>query len=335
MLRIAIPSDGELYDSTLKFLDDSGLTVKRSSPRRYTGSIKGVDNTSVLFQRAADIPYKVEEGSADIGITGLDRFLELGSDSGDSNVVIEALGFGSCELVIAVPDSWIDVDSMYDLADLAFDFRENGQDLRIATKYPRLVQNHLLTYGINYYSIVQSSGTLEAAPAMGFADIIADISSSGNTIRENRLKTIDGGSILTSQACIIVNERTLREDADAIKSARILLELVEAYVRARNFFRITANVSGDSPEEISKKLATEPNVTGLKGPTISRVYDGESGNWYAVTMVVPRDILIKTVDHIRKIGGGSLTVSQENYVFEQESTSYTVLLNSVSKSSML
>tara|TARA_Y100000590_G_scaffold418260_1_gene518803 strand:+ start:39404 stop:40288 length:885 start_codon:yes stop_codon:yes gene_type:complete len=294
-----------------------------------------VDNTSVLFQRAADIPYKVEEGSADIGITGLDRFLELGSDSGDSNVVIEALGFGSCELVIAVPDSWIDVDSMYDLADLAFDFRENGQDLRIATKYPRLVQNHLLTYGINYYSIVQSSGTLEAAPAMGFADIIADISSSGNTIRENRLKTIDGGSILTSQACIIVNERTLREDADAIKSARILLELVEAYVRARNFFRITANVSGDSPEEISKKLATEPNVTGLKGPTISRVYDGESGNWYAVTMVVPRDILIKTVDHIRKIGGGSLTVSQENYVFEQESTSYTVLLNSVSKSSML
>ena len=182
-----------------------------------------MDNTSVLFQRAADIPYKVDEGSADIGITGLDRFLELGSDSGDSNVVVEALGFGGCELVIAVPDSWIDVDSMYDLADLAFDFRENGQDLRIATKYPRLVQDHLLAYGVNYYSIVQSSGTLEAAPAMGFADIIADISSSGNTIRENRLKTIDDGSILASQACIIVNKRTLHEDTDAMQSARILL----------------------------------------------------------------------------------------------------------------
>ena len=293
-----------------------------------------MDNTSVLFQRAADIPYKVDEGSADIGITGLDRFLELGSDSGDSNVVVEALGVGGCELVIAVPDSWIDVDSMYDLADLAFDFRENGQDLRIATKYPRLVQDHLLAYGVNYYSIVQSSGTLEAAPAMGFADIIADISSSGNTIRENRLKTIDDGSILASQACIIVNKRTLHEDTDAMQSARILLEYVEAYMRARNFFRITANVRGDSPEEIAKKLATEPDVTGLKGPTISRVYDNENSNWYAVTMVVPRDILIKTVDHIRNIGGGSLTVSQEHYVFEEGSTSYAELLNSVSKSSL-
>ena len=293
-----------------------------------------MDNTSVLFQRAADIPYKVGEGSADIGITGLDRFLELGSDSGDSNVVMEALGFGGCELVIAVPDSWIDVDSMYDLADLAFDFRERGQDLRIATKYPRLVQNHLLAYGVNYYSIVQSSGTLEAAPAMGFADIIADISSSGNTIRENRLKTIDGGSILASQACIIVNKRTLHEDTDAMQSARILLEYIEAYMRARNFFSITANVRGDSPEEIAKKLATEPDVTGLKGPTISRVYDNENSNWYAVTMVVPRDILMKTVDHIRNIGGGSLTVSQEHYVFEKDSTSYTGLLNSVSKSSL-
>ena len=293
-----------------------------------------MDNTSVLFQRAADIPYKVDEGSADIGITGLDRFLELGSDSGDTNVVMEALGFGGCELVIAVPDSWIDVDSMYDLADLAFDFRERGQDLRIATKYPRLVQNHLLAYGVNYYSIVQSSGTLEAAPAMGFADIIADISSSGNTIRENRLKTIDGGSILASQACIIVNKRTLHEDTDAMQSARILLEYIEAYMRARNFFSITANVRGDSPEEIAKKLATEPDVTGLKGPTISRVYDNENSNWYAVTMVVPRDILMKTVDHIRNIGGGSLTVSQEHYVFEKDSTSYTGLLNSVSKSSL-
>ena len=223
---------------------------------------------------------------------------------------------------------------MYDLADLAFDFRENGQDLRIATKYPRLVQDHLLAYGVNYYSIVQSSGTLEAAPAMGFADIIADISSSGNTIRENRLKTIDDGSILASQACIIVNKRTLHEDTDAMQSARILLEYVEAYMRARNFFRITANVRGDSPEEIAKKLATEPDVTGLKGPTISRVYDNENSNWYAVTMVVPRDILIKTVDHIRNIGGGSLTVSQEHYVFEEGSTSYAELLNSVSKSSL-
>ena len=309
--------------------------MTRSSPRSYTGNIKGLENTSVLFQRAADIPHKIEEGSADIGITGLDRFLELRSDGGDSKVAIEALGFGNCELVIAVPDSWVDVDSMYDLADVATDFRENGKELRIATKYPRIVQKHLFAHGINYYSMVQSSGTLEAAPSIGFADVIADISSSGTTIRENRLKTIDGGSILTSQACIIVNKKTLNQDVDALKSAKILLEYVEAYIRARNFFSITANIQGSSAEVISKNLAAQPDITGLKGPTISKVYGKDDDIWYAITIVVPRDMLMKAVDHIRNIGGGSVTVSREDYVFESECVSYMGLVESVSRSRLV
>lgn len=329
ILRLAIPSDGELYQSTLTFLSESGLPVQRSSPRSYTGIIKGLPNTTVLFQRTADIPIKVGEGSADIGITGLDRFLELGSEEGDTDVIIQALGFGNCELVMAVPDSWLDVDSIYDLADLSTDFRERGIDLRIATKYPRLVQRHLYVHGVNYFSLIQSSGTLEAAPAMGFADIIADISSSGTTIRENHLKTIEGGSILTSQACIIANKKLLSGNPDSINATRLLLEYVEAYIRARDFYTITANINGSSPEEISENLIKKPEISGIKGPTISRVYSDDNEIWYSVTMVVPRDVLPSAISHIRNIGGGSVTVAKAHYVFEDQCNSYEELINSL------
>ena len=244
ILRLAIPSDGELHESTLGFLRSSGVPIDRPNPRRYTASIPNLRDTSVLFQRTGDIPLKVEEGSADLGITGLDRFLESRAEGGDSFLVKDDLGFGRCELVMAVPDSWMDVTSMNDLADLSIELRERGRDLRVATKYPRLVQRHLYRFGVNYFSLVQSSGTLEAAPAMGFADIIADISSSGTTLRENRLKTIVDGTILKSQACIIGNRRLLAGEESSRLETRGLLEHIEAYLRARDFFSITANIRG-------------------------------------------------------------------------------------------
>ncbi len=195
-LRIAIPSDGALYDPTLTFLRSCGLPVVRGNSRRYTALIPTLPGASVLFQRTSDITLKVEEGSADIGVVGYDRFLEVRREGGAAGVVIDSLGFGGCELVLGVPDSWVDVSSLADLADLSMEFRSQGRDLRIATKFPRLVERFLLKNGVNFFSLVHSSGTLEAAPVMGFADIIADISSSGTTMRENRLKQINGGSIL-------------------------------------------------------------------------------------------------------------------------------------------
>jgi len=285
----------------------------------------------VLFQRAADIPLKVEEGSADLGISGLDRYLELRTEAGDSMLVMEDLGFGRCELVIGVPDSWVDVTSMDDLADLSIELRELGKELRIATKYPRLLQRHLFRHGVNYFSIVQSSGTLEAAPAMGFADVIADITSSGVTMRENRLKPVGGGTILASQACLIGNKRLLALEQSAVEQTESLLEHVEAYLRARDFFSITANIRGDSPEEIAANVTRRPEVSGLKGPTISKVYADNLGTWYAVTMVVPRDKLLVAVDHIRRIGGGSITVLQAHYVFQDQCEAYQDLLHELGK----
>ena len=174
--------------------------------------------------------------------------MEMCPEGGDSILVMDDLGYGGCKLMVGVPDSWLDVDSMSDLADLSVDMREHGRDLKIATKYPRLVERHMLRHGVSYYSLVQSSGTLEAAPAMGFADIIADISSTGTTLRENRLKTVENGTILASQACVIGNGRRLAEEPDALRETRILLEQAEAHLRARDFFSITANILGSSPE---------------------------------------------------------------------------------------
>jgi ATP phosphoribosyltransferase len=325
-LRLAIPSDGELYESTLGFLRFSGVPVERSSPRRYTASIPTLSNTTVLFQRAGDIPTKVEEGSADLGISGLDRFLETRGDGGESILIVEDLGFGRCELVVAVPDSWVDVTSMADLADLSVELRERGRELRVATKYPRLVQRHLFTCGVNYFSLVQSSGTLEVAPAMGFADVIVDISSSGTTLRENRLKTLEDGSILASQACLIGNKRLLAQHQSTCLETKSLLEHIEGYLRARDYFSITANVSGESPEEVAAHVTQHREVAGLKGPTISKVYTGNDDSWYAVTLVVPRDRLLEALEHMRQIGGGSITVYQVNYVFQDQCASYQALL---------
>lgn len=286
--------------------------------RRYTAAIPSLPEASVLFQRTSDITQKVEEGSAEIGIVGLDRFMEMRSEDGDTGIVIENLGFGHCELIVGVPDSWVDVVSVADLADLAMEFREEGRDLRIATKYPRMVSRYLLNGGVNHFSLVQSSGTLEVAPAMGFADVIADISSSGTTMRENRLKPLSGGAILASQACLIANRRLLREDGDKLRVAGTLVELMEAHLQSRNFYSVTANMRGETAEEVASCILEHSDISGLKGPTVSRVYTWGGEPTFSVTVIVEKERLLPAIEQLREVGGSSVTVSQPNYVFRSE-----------------
>ena len=205
VLKIALPSDGEMYQATLDFLKNSGMSVKRGSSRQYLGSLQGLENVTVLFQRVADISSKIEEGSADLGIVGLDRFEEFRIDDGNAFVVAKDLDYSNCKLVIAVPQGWIDVSAMSDLSDLALEFKHTGRELRVATKYPRLTSKFFYQNGINYFKTIYSSGTLEVSPLMGFSDIIVDITSTGTTLRENQLKPIADGTIIESQACLIAS----------------------------------------------------------------------------------------------------------------------------------
>ena len=328
-LRLAIPSDGELYESTLCFLGECGMAVDRGSTRRYTGSLRSLADVLVLFQRSADIPAKVEDGSADVGVVGLDRFAESHVDDGEGFIICDDLGYSQCELITAVPQAWVDVTDMADIADLAVEFRERGRDLRVATKYPRLTQRFLFSLGINYFTIVQSSGTLEAAPLMGFADVIVDISSTGITIRENQLKTLLDGTVLRSQACLIGSRRRLTRNTAKQEIVRRLIERMEGYLEARHFFRVTANVRVSSADHVARAVLERPELAGLKGPTVARVYTPEGEDWYAVTVVIPQGSLQEALDHLRSIGGTGISVVQPRYVYHGTSPVYERLLKTL------
>ena len=321
-MRIALPSDGELYDSTIAFMRACGLTVSRPNSRRYTGTIPTIPGVEVLFQRTADVTQKVEEGSAELGVTGLDRVFEYRNDEARAAVLIEDLEYGRCEFVMAVPDSWMDVTSLSDLADLALEFRQEGKQLRIATKYPRLLRGYLYERGINYFTLVPASGAMEAAPAAGYADLIADLTASGVTLRENQLKQLDEGTILASQACLIANPVLLSVSREALALARSIVELMEGHLRAEPYYRLTANVRSASAEEVSSTVLARPDLAGLRGPTVARVYNIEEQDWFNVSLLIKKGQLLEAVDHLRNCGAIDVAASQLSYLFDGHSEAY-------------
>ena len=321
-MRIALPSDGELYDSTIAFMRACGLTVSRPNSRRYTGTVPTIPGVEVLFQRTADVTQKEEEGSAELGVTGLDRVFEYRNDEARAAVLIEDLEYGRCEFVMAVPDSWMDVTSLSDLADLALEFRQEGKQLRIATKYPRLLRGYLYERGINYFTLVPASGAMEAAPAAGYADLIADLTASGATLRENQLKQLDEGTILASQACLIANPVLLSVSREALALARSIVELMEGHLRAEPYYRLTANVRAASAEEVSSTVLARPDLAGLRGPTVARVYNIEEQDWFNVSLLIKKGQLLEAVDHLRNCGAIDVAASQLSYLFDGHSEAY-------------
>ena len=299
-----------------------GLTVSRPNSRRYTGTVPTIPGVEVLFQRTADVTQKVEEGSAELGVTGLDRVFEYRNDEARAAVLIEDLEYGRCEFVMAVPDSWMDVTSLSDLADLALEFRQEGKQLRIATKYPRLLRGYLYERGINYFTLVPASGAMEAAPAAGYADLIADLTASGVTLRENQLKQLDEGTILASQACLIANPVLLSVSREALALARSIVELMEGRLRAEPYYRLTANVRAASAEEVSSTVLARPDLAGLRGPTVARVYNIEEQDWFNVSLLIKKGQLLEAVDHLRNCGAIDVAASQLSYLFDGHSEAY-------------
>lgn len=330
MLRLALPSKGEMEEPTLRFLESCGLAVERPNVRQYTASIGGLPQALVIFQRSADIPAKVEEGSADLGITGLDSVREFCREGSDLLVLVEDLGYSSCELVVAVPDAWVDVITLSDLVDLSLELREKGRELRIATKYPRLVQQFFSSHGLTYFTLVESSGAMEAAPTMGYADLIVDLTSSGTTLRENRLRPLVGGTILRSQACLIGNRRSLRGE-ETLDTTKTILELIEARRRAAGYYSVTANLRGSSPEAVARHIMAHPQAAGLQGPTLAKVHSPQAQDWYAATVVVPRQHLLVVIEHLRRIGGSGITVTPASYLFADKSLAYEQLLKDLGR----
>ncbi|RUW25943.1 ATP phosphoribosyltransferase [Mesorhizobium sp. M4B.F.Ca.ET.215.01.1.1] len=211
MITLALPSKGRLKEEALDVLAKAGLTVSLpSDERKYRARIEGMEAVEVAFLSASEIAGEIGQGSVDLGITGEDLLRENLADWEARAEIVARLGFGHADVVVAVPDIWLDVETMADLDDVAADFRQrHGRRLRIATKYWRLTQQFFSQkHGIQVYRIVESLGATEGAPAQGLADVIVDITTTGSTLRANHLKVLADGVVLRSQACLVASRKT-------------------------------------------------------------------------------------------------------------------------------
>jgi ATP phosphoribosyltransferase len=207
-ITLAVPSKGRLEELTRQAFAQAGLPVTRpGGARSYQGAVEGLPDVTVRFYPASEIARELIRGTVDLGVTGIDLIFEAAEDGPQSVVFAKPLGFGHADVVIAVPDPWIDVTHMHDLADVASDFRaRHGRWLRIATKYVNVTRRYFARHGIAEYRIVESLGATEAAPAAGVADAIVDITSTGSTLTANQLRILHDGVMLESQACLIASK---------------------------------------------------------------------------------------------------------------------------------
>ena len=325
-IRLSLPSKGRLQDDSLNFLAECGLSVYKTNPRQYQAKMPALPDLSVLFQRPGDIVVSVRQGSVDFGITGLDVLEEKRGENGDIIVLHEALEFGHCALMLAVPETWNGVVNIASLRDYVNNL---DRPLRVATKFPVLTEKFLNRQNIQH-TLITAEGTLETAPTIGYADIISDLVSSGQTLQDNRLRALQDGMIQPSQAVLIANKRSLQTNPESLEMARRLLEYIEAHLRAKENLLVIANMRGEDPEAIAEKMFTQTIIGGLQGPTISPVIVRNSATkWFSISIVVRRDRLAQAITELRSIGGSGIIVSPVTYIFEEEPPRYTAMLTAL------
>ena len=325
-IRLSLPSKGRLESDVLEFLSESGLRVFKPNPRQYEAQVPSLPDLGIIFQRPGDIVVSVRQGSIDFGITGMDVIEEKRGTNGDILILHDALGFGHCALKLAVPEAW---NSVTDLASLKKYAIELNRPLRVATKFPVLTERFLSQHAIPH-TLISAEGTLETAPTIGYADVISDLVSSGQTLQDNRLRALPNGLIQASQAALIANRKTLQINPKALEMARRLLEYIEAHLRAKENLLVIANMRGESPESIAQKMFTQTSVAGLQGPTISPIVTRESNQgWHSVSIVVRRDHLSQAITELRSIGGSGIIVSPVTYIFEEEPPRYKAMLDAL------
>ena len=322
-IRFALPSKGRMQRDTLNFLEACGLHIHKPNPRQYQATMPAFPQLRIILQRPADIVAGVRDGSLDFGIAGMDLIAEKQGDRQDTIILHDALGFGHCYLGLAVPEAWQDVQSV---ADLAAKSRANN-GLRVATKFTYLTKQFLAQHHIPA-TLVAADGTLEVAPAIGYADMIADLVSTGTTLRANHLRLLPDGVILRSQGALIANRHALATRPELLDIARNLLELFEAHLRGRGHYLVIANVRGTDPETIAQKMSSQPTIGGLQGPTIAQVYNpnAESSPWFSISIVVRKDNLTQAIGELREVGGSGVIVSPVTYIFEEEPARYISLV---------
>lgn len=226
-IKIGVPSKGRLMEKTFDWFARRGVTLGRAgSDREYAGFVEGIDNVELVLLSAGEIPRELRAGRIHLGVTGTDLVREKLGQWEQVVEEVEPLGFGQADLVLAVPQAWVDVNTLDDLDAVAAAFRaKHGFRLRIATKYHRLCREFLRENGVADYQLVDSQGATEGTVKNETAEAIADITSTGDTLRANHLKTLEDGLILRSQATLYRARGVEMNDADRKTRAALMRKL--------------------------------------------------------------------------------------------------------------
>jgi len=248
-LIIALPSKGRLKEQVEAWLSDCGIDLAVSGGARgYLASLRGLPGAQVRLLSAADIAQALDAGEVHLGITGEDLLRETGADLDGRVLLLRALGFGRADLVVAAPKSWLDVDTMADLEEVAHDYlARTGRRMRVATKYLAQTRAFFARYGVVDYRITESGGATEGAPAAGAAELVVDITTTGATLQANGLKTLADGVILKSQAQLAASLKA-SWSRDQLAAAERLLRIVEARAAALTSATLIWPASGDAAE---------------------------------------------------------------------------------------
>ena len=315
-LVIAVPAKGRLQENAEAFFARAGLKlVQPRGVREYRGSIEGYDGIEVAYLSAAEITQQLGQGAVHFGITGEDLVREMIPDADTKVVLIEGLGFGHANVVVAVPQAWIDVRNMADLDDVATAFRhKRDRRMRVATKYVNLTRDFFAGHGVADYRIVESSGATEGAPAAGTAELIVDITSTGATLAANGLKVIEDGTILRSQANLVA-ARSATWSAGVRATARIVLDRIAAHLHARAFREVRTRFTGCDDKLLAAARQRFGVATPFGGPTSSGM----------LTLHCPPREVHALASFLREHGARAVVIADIDYVFTAENALYARL----------
>ncbi len=211
LVTIGLPSKGRLKESSITFIEKNNLKLtSKGGDRDYFADLDNLSNVKVIYLHAREIIERLGDGTLDIGISGLDLLGESSNSLQKKVETLKELDFGKANLVVAIPDDWIDVQTVADLEEVSFYFRDKKNSrLRVATKYPNLTNKFFATKGVTQYRLISSLGATETYPFTGSSEIITDITSTGSTLKANNLRVLKDGFILQSYACVLAAKKSL------------------------------------------------------------------------------------------------------------------------------
>ena len=315
-LVLGVPAKGRLQENAEAFFARAGLAlVKPRGARDYRGAIAGLAGVEVAYLSAAEIAAALAQGSIHLGVTGEDLLREMIPRANQRVVFIEGLGFGFANVVVAVPQAWIDVRSMADLDDVATAFRHrHDRKMRVATKYINLTRDFFAAHGIVDYRIVESSGATEGAPGAGTAELIVDITTTGATLAANALKIVEDGVILRSQANLAAARAATWGEAER-ETARRILDRIAAQARARAYREVRTRFKDCNDALLTEAKQRFGVVTPFGGPTSSGM----------LTLHCPPDSVHELASFMRERGAESIAVAEIEYVFAPDNPLYAKL----------